>query len=162
MPRFVQVKDQRINADMLTWGQVMYTGEDVVLDLELQSGRMLCIRFAAADDKAAIDALAELMPTGTPIRAGAQVDQPPPRPDATGPDVWLLVLADMEARRQLGIARYGVPLRPDNGRDNLIDAYQEALDLCVYIRSEIEKRGIGTMDPQQTVNPQVLRENIGG
>lgn len=55
-------------------------------------------------------------------------------------DVWLLVLKDMEDRRQMGIEKYGVPVQPHNGRDPLIDAYQEALDLCVYLRQEIEKR----------------------
>lgn len=65
-------------------------------------------------------------------------EQAAPQP-ATG-DVWLLVLKDMEERRLHGIAKYGVPVQPDNGRDHLVDAYQEALDLCVYLRAEIEKR----------------------
>lgn len=55
-------------------------------------------------------------------------------------DVWLLVLKDMEERRQHGIDKYGVPLQPFNGRDALIDSYQEALDLCVYLRQVIEER----------------------
>ena len=64
--------------------------------------------------------------------------QPAPKP-STG-DVWALVLADMEARRRLGIERYGTPLQPHNGRDALTDAYQEALDLAVYLRQAIEER----------------------
>lgn len=64
--------------------------------------------------------------------------QKPPTP-ADG-DVWKLVIADMESRRQFGIEKYGVPLQVANGRDPLIDAYQEALDLAVYLRQEIEKR----------------------
>lgn len=44
-------------------------------------------------------------------------------------DQWL---ADMEARHQEGIKRYGVPLCTDNGRDPLVDGYQESLDLNVY------------------------------
>ncbi len=64
--------------------------------------------------------------------------QPAPQP-STG-DVWALVLADMEDRRRLGIERYGVPLQAHNGRDALIDAYQEALDLAVYLRQAIEER----------------------
>lgn len=55
-------------------------------------------------------------------------------------DVWLLVLADMEKRRKHGIEKYGVPVQPFNGRDPLVDAYQEALDLCVYLRQAIEER----------------------
>lgn len=65
-------------------------------------------------------------------------DQPPPVPSSG--DTWKLVIADMIDRRDTGIARYGTPLQPDNGRDHLVDAYQEALDLCVYLRNEIERR----------------------
>jgi hypothetical protein len=67
-------------------------------------------------------------------------EQQPPDKDSQGPDIWLLVLADMGQRRIDGIAKYGVPVRPNNGRDALIDAYQEVLDLCVYLRQEIERR----------------------
>jgi hypothetical protein len=64
--------------------------------------------------------------------------QPPPV-HAEG-DVWLLVIEDMKRRREFGISKYGVPLQVNNNRKHLIDAYQEALDLCVYLRQEIEKR----------------------
>lgn len=58
------------------------------------------------------------------------------------PAVWDLVISDMKARDRHGRAHYGTPLQPHNGRDPLIDAYQEALDLCVYLRQAIyEKRG---------------------
>lgn len=66
--------------------------------------------------------------------------QRPPQP-ATG-DVWLHVLHDMEERRRHGIAKYGVPVQVGNGRDALVDAYQEALDLCAYLRQELEERDL--------------------
>jgi hypothetical protein len=65
-------------------------------------------------------------------------DQPAPQP-STG-DVWRLVIDDMEARRELGIERYGTPLQAHNGRDPLVDAYQEALDLAAYLRQAVEER----------------------
>jgi hypothetical protein len=65
-------------------------------------------------------------------------DQPAPTPGGT--PVWDLVAADMKARDALGRARYGVPLSTRNGRDALVDAYQEALDLCVYLRQLIAER----------------------
>lgn len=65
-------------------------------------------------------------------------EQQPPQPSKG--DVWLLVLKDMEERRLHGIEKYGVPVQPHNGRDALVDAYQEALDLCVYLRQAIEER----------------------
>ncbi|MFT3708060.1 MAG: hypothetical protein QM817_10425 [Archangium sp.] len=43
---------------------------------------------------------------------------------------WLV--ADMKARHEAGIAKYGTPLRVHNGRDPDVDAYQEALDLLAY------------------------------
>lgn len=66
-------------------------------------------------------------------------DQPPPTPSAG--DMWQLVMADMEQLRKLGIERYGMSQQPNNGRDALVDAYQEALGLCVSLRQAIEERG---------------------
>jgi len=48
----------------------------------------------------------------------------------------------MHARDRLGRQRYGVPLQANNGRDALQDAYEEALDLAVYLRTAIEERPI--------------------
>ena len=56
------------------------------------------------------------------------------------PAVWGLVLADMSARDAVGRKRYGIPLQPHNGRDALRDAYEEALDLCAYLRQAIYER----------------------
>lgn len=55
--------------------------------------------------------------------------QPPPVPNDQ-PVIQDLVLKDIAERKRLGIERYGAPLQPFNGRDALLDAYQEALDLC--------------------------------
>lgn len=63
--------------------------------------------------------------------------------ESGGPAIWDLVIADMRARDQVGAARYGTRLRPNNGRDALIDAYQEALDLCCYLRQAIFERDEG-------------------
>lgn len=66
-------------------------------------------------------------------------DQPPPVPNDRS-SVWDLVIADMRERDGVGQARYGTPLQAHNGRDALVDAYQEALDLVVYLRQAIEER----------------------
>lgn len=64
-----------------------------------------------------------------------------PAPTAsTGRPVWELVIEDMRQRDQTGRRRYGVALQAHNGRDALVDAYQEALDLCVYLRQAIAER----------------------
>ncbi len=66
-------------------------------------------------------------------------EQPAPTPNER-PPVWPLVVADMESRDVEGRKRYGTPLQPFNGRDALVDAYQEALDLAVYLRQALYER----------------------
>jgi hypothetical protein len=56
------------------------------------------------------------------------------------PDVQSMVIADIEARRELGRQRYGTALQPHNGRDVLRDAYEEAIDLAMYLRQAIAER----------------------
>lgn len=64
------------------------------------------------------------------------VDQPPPTPNAR-PSIQSLVRADLVEREQVGIGRYGMPLRAFNGRNGLVDLYQELLDACCYVRQVI-------------------------
>ena len=40
-------------------------------------------------------------------------------------------------RNRFGKHRYGVALSPHNGRDSLVDAYQEALDKVVYLKNAL-------------------------
>jgi len=64
-----------------------------------------------------------------------------PNPKSTkGAPIWDLVIADMHARDHVGRQKYGTPLQAHNGRDVLQDAYEEALDLAVYLRQAIEER----------------------
>jgi hypothetical protein len=70
---------------------------------------------------------------------GADIPERPPVPN-DNPAVWDLVIQDMIDRDKLGTKRYGVRLQPFNGRDSLWDAYQEALDLVVYLRQTIFER----------------------
>lgn len=63
-----------------------------------------------------------------------------PVPHGTGRDITKLVQADLEDRAQIGQTTYGERLHAFNGRDALVDAYQKALDLAVYLRQAIEER----------------------
>ena len=58
-------------------------------------------------------------------------------------DVISLVLSDMRERDVVGEKRYGVRLTSGNGRDHLVDAYQELLDSCVYLMNELDEHGVG-------------------
>lgn len=50
------------------------------------------------------------------------------------------VLADLGARVAKGAAQYGEPLTTHNGRDPLLDAYEEALDLALYLKQALMER----------------------
>ena len=56
--------------------------------------------------------------------------------------IFPLVIADLQERDKLGHKLYGAELRAIDGRDHLIDLYQEILDAAVYVRQEIEERKI--------------------
>jgi len=66
-------------------------------------------------------------------------EQPAPLHNASQP-IWELVIQDMHARDHVGRQKYGTPLQAHNGRDVLQDAYEEALDLCVYLRQALVER----------------------
>ena len=57
---------------------------------------------------------------------------------ATG--IFDLVIADLHERDRIGWAQHNRPLQAHDGRDTLRDAYEEALDLAVYLRKAIEER----------------------
>lgn len=68
-----------------------------------------------------------------------EYDQPLPTPN-DGAHIHDLLTADIQARKELGTRRYGTPLQAHNGRDALLDAYQECLDLAVYLRQLLAER----------------------
>lgn len=100
-------------------------------------------------------------PPGTQL-VGDVVDQPPPIPRPGQIPVWINVVDDFKARFKMAIdgfeddkeksaawnaindmqdrdkvgrARYGTPLTTNNGRDHMVDAYQEKLDSAVYLKA---------------------------
>lgn len=50
-------------------------------------------------------------------------------------DDFVVLAANLEARRQIGIQRYGQAHVPFNGRDTFLDAYEELLDMLIYMTS---------------------------
>lgn len=72
-------------------------------------------------------------------------DQDAPIPNDDSPFMQDLVIADVEERKQFGIRKYGVALQAGNGRRMDRDAYEEVLDLAVYLRGLIYERenGVG-------------------
>ena len=65
---------------------------------------------------------------------------PEPEPnDSKGDDVWKLVISDMIDKRSSDVAKHDKPLLAHNGRNLLVDAYQEILDAAVYLRQKIQE-----------------------
>lgn len=53
------------------------------------------------------------------------------------PGCWEAVIEDMKSRDRFGREKYGTALQPNNGRNALQDAYEEVLDLAVYLKQKI-------------------------
>lgn len=59
-----------------------------------------------------------------------------------------IVLADLRERAEAGKLKYGTYLETNNGRNPLWDAYQEALDLVMYLRQALLEQ-----DPPAPASP---------
>jgi hypothetical protein len=64
-----------------------------------------------------------------------------------------LVLSDMRERDTIGRARYGVPLAANNGRNFLVDAYQESLDYAVYLMGFLDEKR--ALEPNPALTRQI-------
>lgn len=69
----------------------------------------------------------------------AEWGEPAPVPNDR-PSIHDLVTRDMESRKAFGLAKYGTILQAGNGRKALKDAYEEVLDLAVYLRQALEEQ----------------------
>lgn len=65
-------------------------------------------------------------------------DQPAPTPSdaASAHD---LVIADVQQRKEFGLAKYRTPLQAGNGRNHLRDFYEEHLDGAAYLRAHLDE-----------------------
>ena len=95
---------------------------------------------------------------GNCVEASVNIPEPMPTPN-NYPAVWDLVIADMQERDRIGTEKYGTRLQPHNGRDFLVDAYQEALDLVVYLRGEICQRKHGGFVEQYNAIAKDVNQN---
>lgn len=66
--------------------------------------------------------------------------QPKPTTSEESKVVLKMVASDLADRAQVGLAEYGTYLETHNGRDALRDAYEEALDLVMYLRQALSER----------------------
>ena len=83
-------------------------------------------------------------------------EQPAPVPNDR-PCIQDMVIADIERRKKIGMERYGTLLQPHNGRDALLDAYEEELDKIQYMKQWIVER-----DDHRAEGAAAEREKIVG
>jgi hypothetical protein len=74
-------------------------------------------------------------------RAGRAGDTQPMPVRSDRPDIQSMVIADIERRRQVGIERYGTALQPHNGRNALLDLYEELIDAAMYVKQRLVEEG---------------------
>lgn len=74
------------------------------------------------------------LPTPKPL-----VKQPAPIPNDREA-IADLVIVDHHDRKAHGINVYGTPCQPFNGRNALQDAYEEVLDLSIYLKQAIVEK----------------------
>lgn len=79
----------------------------------------------------------------------ADSTQPRPARHEFSQSVTDAVIADMQERRRLGVGKYGVELLSFNGRDALLDAYQESLDTTVYLKQCLMERDAEKTTPSR-------------
>jgi len=65
---------------------------------------------------------------------------PQPAPVGDGAVILDLVVEDLKARSEMGERKYGTKLRAHNGRDALMDLYQEILDAAAYAKQLLVER----------------------
>ena len=65
---------------------------------------------------------------------------PQPMSTGNGKIVITELIRDLLARDEVGQKKYNTSLKTDNGRDALMDAFQEACDLCMYLKQAIMER----------------------
>ena len=65
---------------------------------------------------------------------------PQPMSTGNGDVVIIELIKDFLDRDKVGRAKYKTSLKTNNGRDALMDAYQEACDLCMSLKQAIMER----------------------
>jgi len=99
------------------------------------NGRFLLVKWDGGEAEIYEDV--DLQPA--PATSGAAIPEPPPIP-TDGPSMHDLVIKDLDERKKFGLEKYDTILQAHNGRDPLMDAYQEVLDQAVYLRQAIIER----------------------
>ncbi len=68
-----------------------------------------------------------------------ETDQPAPKPG--GYPVQAVLIEAIRQRMEFGLKKYGRPLETDNGRDPLLDMWEEMMDMISYFTQYVLEQG---------------------
>jgi hypothetical protein len=94
-------------------------------------------------------------PVGPPELRKRPGDQPLPIPNEN-PSTHDLAIARLQARKELGLSRYGSLLQGFNGRSFLKDLIEELIDAVVYAEGKLFEEEHARMTPQPGTNDRWL------
>lgn len=77
-------------------------------------------------------------------------------------DLTCRIVKDLDQRMVLGMERYGVPLYPFNGRSAMRDAYEELMDLALYLRQVIQEATGDHRQPLPEIGHLVIEDVLRG
>ena len=91
--------------------------------------------FTTTEHELGIGILADFDEQEKDVVHPASPNTPEPAPQQSDAlAAWDLVLQDIKERDANGVAKYGRRLTPQDGRNSVVDLYQELLDAVVYLR----------------------------
>ncbi len=140
---FVEPNRERLIDERYVIHGDRWPGKYMIMDID---AKRIIARINEADDTFMFEMVRQAnqasLPTPPsrvqPPAASPALPQPPPQPGDGR--ILDLVIDDLTTRADAGKLKYGVYLQAHNGRDALVDAYQEALDLAMYLRQKLEEQ----------------------
>lgn len=127
-----------MSAVILRFQRVLEKAVRVVVEYGTVEDAIACLALMDASRKT-IDKI-QANPKGRPMndqqrpeREGREGDTQPMPVGTDGPIMHEVVIEALAQRLEVGIRRYGQPLQAFNGRNAAQDAFEEVLDLSVYL-----------------------------
>jgi len=81
-------------------------------------------------------------------------------PKGSGNDIAKLIQKDIESRAEVGKNKYGERLKANNGRDALVDLYQELLDACMYLRQIMEEENTTIVESKEIILESFTKNDL--
>ena len=104
---------------------------------EIRKNMTLQEALDVVDKRSDIEEIGKLIKRDCEMKKPVAADTPEPMPTGEGERVIDRGVLDLKARDIVGKIKYGTSLKTNNGRNSLMDAYQESLDMCMYLKQRL-------------------------